>query len=343
MLKNDYCVSIIIPFYNDEQYIGQCINSVLAQTLIDDMEVICVNDGSTDNSLEIIEKAKRRNKNIVLINQNRSGAGIARNQGLAVAKGQYIMFLDSDDYFAKSDSVERAYKAVSEIKLDVCFGNMYRLYKGKLVGRFEHSRRFSSFNYEGLISTRKFAYPFIHFLSIYRREFLISNGLKYPDKKRGQDVVFCAEVLKNTPNILHINYPIYVHRITQSKRKFSYEQALDFVDCWKMVLDNCENQYALLSYAALASIELRLFASFGWYEQVDENNEWYRVDELNRQLEKCGANRLLNKVEWEQRGFPYWFEHFYIFLYRYQRFVQKMWYYCLFGKKPTECKTNKNE
>lgn len=93
-------ISIIIPVYNVEKYIEECLISVLNQTM-KEIEIICINDGSTDNSLKILNNYKNKNENIRIVNQENSGLSNARNVGLSLAKGEYIFFLDSDDFFAR--------------------------------------------------------------------------------------------------------------------------------------------------------------------------------------------------------------------------------------------------
>ena len=90
-------VSVIIPVYNLEKYLKQCLESVVSQTL-KDIEILCVNDGSTDSSLEILEEYASRDTRIRIINQENHGAGNARNTGLNIAAGEYLYFLDGDDY-----------------------------------------------------------------------------------------------------------------------------------------------------------------------------------------------------------------------------------------------------
>ena len=90
-------VSIVIPVYNVEKYLKQCLESVVNQTL-DKIEVICINDGSTDNSLNILKEYEKKYNNIIIIDQENKGPGFARNIGMKRASGKYIYFLDSDDY-----------------------------------------------------------------------------------------------------------------------------------------------------------------------------------------------------------------------------------------------------
>ena len=90
-------ISIIIPVYNVENYLRVCLNSIVNQSL-SDIEIICVNDGSVDNSLDILKEYAAKDNRFVIINQENCGQGIARNKALDIAKGKYIAFVDPDDW-----------------------------------------------------------------------------------------------------------------------------------------------------------------------------------------------------------------------------------------------------
>lgn len=90
-------VSVIIPIYNSEKYVVQCVESVLNQTL-ENIEIICVNDGSSDSSLELLKKLEKKDRRVVLVSQDNQGLSGARNTGMQYAQGQYMYFLDSDDW-----------------------------------------------------------------------------------------------------------------------------------------------------------------------------------------------------------------------------------------------------
>ena len=100
-------ISLIIPIYNEEKYLEECLDSVLNQTFTD-FEIICINDGSTDSSLKILEKYKSISDKLKVITQENRGLGHARNRGLEIAKGEYICFLDGDDWLAK-EAFEKLY------------------------------------------------------------------------------------------------------------------------------------------------------------------------------------------------------------------------------------------
>ena len=98
MNKQEELISIIIPIYNAEKYIERCINSLKNQTY-KNIEIICINDGSTDNSLNILKRIAITDNRITIIEQENKGVSVARNKGIESAKGKYIMFLDADDWF----------------------------------------------------------------------------------------------------------------------------------------------------------------------------------------------------------------------------------------------------
>lgn len=114
-------ISVIVPVYNEERFLRNCLNSIAGQTMRD-FEVIIVNDGSTDSSLSIIEEFKRENSNFLIINQKNSGVACARNHALKYARGKYIAFVDSDDYI-EPEFLEKLYTVAKSSGSDiVCCG-----------------------------------------------------------------------------------------------------------------------------------------------------------------------------------------------------------------------------
>lgn len=159
-MNNEYPLklSIIVPVYNVEKYLERCVNSLLHQDIDkSEYEIIIVNDGSTDRSLEIAEKLKAANENIVLVSQENMGLSVARNTGLEVVRGKYIMFVDSDDFFSTS-IIGKLVNTAEDNNLDLCF---YRTV-------FEYGNG----NYR-LGSKHNFCDN-----TIYDGEYLILNGMK---------------------------------------------------------------------------------------------------------------------------------------------------------------------
>ena len=128
-------ISVIILVYNNEQFIQQCLETVINQTL-KEIEIICVDDGSTDNSLDILIKYSIIDRRITVLKQNNLHAGIARNAGLTIAKGKYLSFLDSDDWF-ELNMLEEMYNKIISKNADIiiCQCKTFDSEKGKLYDK----------------------------------------------------------------------------------------------------------------------------------------------------------------------------------------------------------------
>ena len=118
-------VSVIIPVYNAQEGIKQCIDSLLNQSFTD-FEIILINDGSTDNSLEVIKKYAADNDFIRVIDKENEGVAKTRNKGIQLANGKYIVFIDNDD-FVDSDYLERFYNEIDQEQLDIVLGGYKRV------------------------------------------------------------------------------------------------------------------------------------------------------------------------------------------------------------------------
>lgn len=110
-------ISVIVPVYNTENYLRECLDSILNQTF-EDIEIICINDGSTDSSLDILKEYEKSDKRISVVCQPNSGLSITRNNGIKLAKGEYIYFIDSDDYLELT-ALEELYGISKENNLDI--------------------------------------------------------------------------------------------------------------------------------------------------------------------------------------------------------------------------------
>ncbi len=115
--ENQPKVSVIMPVYNAAEFLSRCLDSVANQTLAD-IEIICVDDGSSDNSVEILQSYANKDSRFIILTQPNKGAGAARNYGMAVAKGKYLSFLDSDDFF-EEDMLETAYNRAEKYRAEI--------------------------------------------------------------------------------------------------------------------------------------------------------------------------------------------------------------------------------
>lgn len=188
-------VSIIIPVYNSEKYIGQCIDSFLSQTY-QNIELILIDDGSKDNSLSILKSYQEMNQGIVFVySQENEGVASTRNKGVSYAHGEYIMFADNDDYVEK-DYVEIMLSEIEHKKADMIVGSCRKvdghgnvLYEQKLT--------------EDEWSKFRVIAPWAR---IMRRQFIIDKNIKFGDFKLGEDSFFTVTAYNESNNIYISSY-----------------------------------------------------------------------------------------------------------------------------------------
>ena len=192
-------ISFIVPVYNTEKYLYACLDSLLDQDLSpDEYEIICINDGSTDNSLAVLKKYEVEYKNIFVINQRNSGVCQARNAGLLKAKGEYIWFIDSDDVIEKH-SLKRLKTVIdSEIYDRIIVDNYF----------------FESPEPKGNMKKNTSWHDSVVWRNIFSRRWLEENDLKfhYPELVFGEDALFMYEIKRCFPKTYEFSEAIYYHR-----------------------------------------------------------------------------------------------------------------------------------
>lgn len=202
-------LSIIIPVYNAEKYLEKCMKSIF-NNIENSFEVILINDGSKDNSLEIIKEFMQKYNNIELINNSNNGVSYSRNLGIKKAKGNYIMFVDADDELEKNwlDIID-SYMAKN---YDIVYFSKYNLKPNKN----DLLKYIVGYNKENLCIAGPYS-------KIFRREFIEKNNILFNDKIiNGEDMLFNIEALSKAKKIRCINEPIYLYRryIGQTTKKF---------------------------------------------------------------------------------------------------------------------------
>lgn len=229
--KIDYTpkVSVIIPVYNVEKYLRQCLDSVIGQTL-KEIEIICVDDGSTDNSLEILKEYAARDNRITVLSQQNLHAGVARNAGLAVARGEYLHFLDSDDW-VEEDIYANVMSDISKNDIDVYLLNFndYDNVTHEINLRTPYTEYKKLFRFEEDASVLK--RPVVPWNKIYKRSFVEDNKLKFDATLVANDRTFYFKVMFANPLIqktsfdkAFINYRINnVNSLVGEKRLNNFE------------------------------------------------------------------------------------------------------------------------
>ena len=208
-------VSILVPIYNVEKYLGQCLTSLVNQTL-KDIEIICINDGSTDSSLEILNKFQKKDPRIIIINKKNSGYGASMNMGLNIASGEYIGIVESDD-FANSTMFEELYSLAKTNNLDLIKSdfNYYTTSNGQIrkAGLIKGNYTKNIFNIKDNPVIVKIM-PSI-WSAIYKKDFLIKNEIKFLETPGAsyQDTSFAFKTLVCANRIMftsksYLNYRV---------------------------------------------------------------------------------------------------------------------------------------
>ena len=181
-------LSFIIPVYNIENYLFECLDSILTQNF-QDFEIICVNDGSTDNSLEVLKKYQ--SDKVIIIDKENEGSGVARNVGIEKAKGDYIWFVDGDDWIEK-DCLDNLIQKADELNTDILIFGGQSCYKNKKKSGGYSADKLPKKYLNKIFSSDDikkdiFKFPSTAWTKLYKREFLINNNIKFQNIKVGQD------------------------------------------------------------------------------------------------------------------------------------------------------------
>lgn len=229
--------SIIIPVYNVEGYISHCLESLFHGVKEDDFEVIVVNDGSKDHSLEEVERFQSSHKNLRILSQENQGVAAARNNGLLHAEGKYILFLDGDDYYEQG-ALMKVLHELQECESEIVVFEMKYSQKEELLfpwrGKMEEGKL-----YKGT-DLYRMAYGNGSVCgSAFRREFLKENSITFPlGLKNAEDTIFFLQCQKHSDKIEFKGITLYrvVERAGSASRIYSKEKLNDF----KAALDYIE-------------------------------------------------------------------------------------------------------
>ena len=204
-------VSVIIPVYNAEEYLYDCLDSIINQTL-KDIEIICVNDGSSDKSLEILNEYASNDGRFIILTQDNQGAGVARNKGLDNANGEFVSFIDPDDFYPNYNTLEILYNTANEKKVLACAGSLMELRDGKYcIPR----REGFCFPQNGMVDFIDYQFIYGYTRYIFNLDFLKSNKLYFPPYRRFQDPVFLLKTLHKMKRFYTIKDYTYVYRIQE--------------------------------------------------------------------------------------------------------------------------------
>ena len=210
-------VSVLVPIYNVEQYLGDCLDSLSNQTM-QDIEILLLNDGSTDGSRQIAEEYCYKDDRVSLTSQENRGPGYARNYLLSKAQGEYVFFVDSDDYI-DSNTVELLYKNSKLLNTDILVFNGRAFFDYNDHIEYEKKKYFNLNKMdEGVILT---GLEFTQYtngmiksacIKLFNRDFLLKNSIKFPEYILGEDVEFFYKSMIHAKRVSYIDHVGYYRR-----------------------------------------------------------------------------------------------------------------------------------
>ncbi len=317
--KKKFCipkVSVIIPVFNAEKYLSDSLNSIINQTL-KDIEIICINDGSFDNSLKILNYFREIDNRIIIIDQKNKGVNYARNEGLKIAKGQFILFFDSDDILIKN-ALEKLFELSVEKNLEILYFNFKSIFDDKINEKHFSKNVYYKINsnenvkngkeiYIKLMKENKWIFsPCFQFI---KNSFLLNNKINFFEGIIFDDNLFSFNLISNINRGLEINEVFYLkifYYKTIKKTDKLLKKLFDYIINIKELLlksVNLENSINLIIQNSLElfidSLEEKIFLIFNNI-QIDKIfiiNKWKKSFQILLLLILLNKKNELNFVD----------------------------------------------
>lgn len=305
--------SLIFPLYNVEKYLNRCLDSVIKQSLMD-IEIICVDDGSTDNSFNIAKQYEKDDRRVKAIKKENGGPSSARNAGLKMAKGDYICFLDSDDYI-ENNFCERIYSEILEHRPDIIVfgGNIFPLTKDTDPWTYNNlspwSKIYPRFTSDVLLSPNR-GYPFA-WRNCFKRKYLIKKKLVFNEElSMGEDTVFQVCAFPGARKIVFISDKLYNYRYGRKESLMFYSRK----DNTKRLYQHLEVIKAIAEYWKDAGYLTRWNHLFGVFalDFIGDDLVRYKLEDKKVIVRKLFAILDGYGVEINALKIPSWYRKVYI-------------------------------
>lgn len=257
-------ISIIVPIYKVEQYLDRCIESIVNQTY-KNLEIILVDDGSPDNCPQICNEWKEKDNRIVVIHKENGGLSDARNAGLDIAQGEYIAFVDSDDYMSIY-MIEKLYNSLIETQAEICECNYKLFFDDDFIGDNLLEGKIEKYSKKEAIKLLFSETKFKHVVwnKLYKKEVL--TNLNFEEGKLHEDLFYTYQTFENSENITKINEELYFYRQRNDSimgTQFSLNN-LNALEARKNQLDFVRDRYPELTIL----LENRLLGSCLYFMQL---------------------------------------------------------------------------
>lgn len=314
-MKNKVKVSVIIPAYNVEKYLEECLVSIINQTL-KDIEIIIINDGSTDKTLDVIELYKKKDDRIIVFDKENEGQSVARNIGLSLSRGEYIYFMDSDDYIEK-DTLELCYKKSIDEDLDfVLFDSdvffetkelekKYQNYKKNREKKLSNQILVGTEVLKKLYKTKKYGASVC--VTFIKKKYLDKNNLKFYPKIIHEDELFTFLLFYKAKKVNYIEKKFFKRRLrdnstmTQKKSEKNTKGYLVVAEelCKLKSTEEYENKKILIN----KMLEIVVGGAISTLVYLDKNTKKYYSQKIKKEYKD-----YINLFNKSRLSFPIVFE-----------------------------------
>lgn len=233
-------VSVIVPVYNAGEYLEKCVETILKQDATI-YELLLVDNGSTDGSRERCEAYAKEHAQVRVLYQKEKGASATRNMGLEEAEGEYVVFVDADDYLLGEDTLEYLMTALDESGADIAVGNYFRLWDGSLLSAksnetlHQADRDSSAFWFEGFFTGGNLSYVWC---KMYRRSFLQEHAIVFGNYNYAEDKMFNFKCYVCGASYTFLERAVYVYRKNDNSISFGYRA--DSCECWMRISEDLQ-------------------------------------------------------------------------------------------------------
>lgn len=315
-MNNKCLISVIVPVYNVESYLEECIDSIINQTL-DTFELILVNDGSTDKSPDICNEYAKKDNRIKVIHKENEGASSARNTGLDIANGKYISFIDSDDIIERT-MFEEAINNMNKDNSDI-----YIFYGRECHSKLDISNK-QLYNYYEVITANECLYKLFNenvgeqvWNKVFKRK--LWNNIRFPVGKTAEDIDVLYKVIENSKLVTYDSKVLYYIRTRQGSVTRSKKVNFDALDSNKKRYEYIAKKYPKLKNDAYTRY---MYAALGVYDNIIcYDNENKRKKEILNLIKNGYKIVKKNKKRSKKRKIQYFlvvfFTHLYNITFRY--------------------------
>jgi len=289
-------VSVVIPVYNVEDFLGECLDSITNQTLTD-IEIICVNDGSADRSLDILNEYASRDERITVLDQENGGHAVATNRGMKLATGKYIFFMDSDDILELT-ALEDTYKIAEERQVDFVIFQAINYYMD--TGELVEAENYSMNDLADFVGDRVFNHKDIKdyvfditvtpWSKLYNREFVMKNNITYPEGLVFDDNVFFYDTLFAAERITFLRKHLFKRRwYSSSSTTSGAKHFINYVDICDLIWQ------VFFKYDVFDDFKENLLAkkfhtNFHWYKLIKPEFKQLYLDKVREDYERIASD-----------------------------------------------------